>query len=582
MTKRTNMGTRFQPIYDIATLCAQKGLTDAVLCPGSRCAPLTLAFTRHAKINCRTISDERSAAFIALGIAQQLKRPSILVSTSGTAAYNFAPAVAEAFFSKRSLVIFTADRPTEWIGQQDGQTIYQTDIFGKHVKGSFQLPQEYDHPDNAWAINRMVNEAINLSQQEPKGPVHINVPFREPLYPSNEETISFSEQVRNIDERVAIPLPDEGFHKVITTSWMTSPRVLIVAGQMDWNEELLTAVAELINKHNVPVVGDVISNLHGISHVIRHADLFLAGRSGESLNHLRPELLITIGESTISKNVKHFLRKNPVAIHWHVQTAGDVADVYQSITHVFRTSALAFLKLLTTLSLPDDVQSERNAYTDTWYSEEENTKKVLEKFVEEASSGEIRFVDQVIKSLPASCNLHLANSMSVRYANMIGLGRNQRDVKVFANRGTSGIDGCTSTCVGHTLSGEDQNVLITGDLAFFYDRNAFWHNYKMPGMRVVVVNNHGGIIFKMIDGPGDAPEADEYFVTRQRLSAQHLCTEFGLQYYACNDADTGTSKLRDFFEKSENAKIAEYESDQNANKALLDELKSKIKKSYES
>lgn len=576
------MATRFQPIYDIATLCAQKGLTEAVLCPGSRCAPLTLAFTRHPKINCKTISDERSAAFIALGIAQELKRPGILVSTSGTAAYNFAPAVAEAFFSKRPLIVFTADRPTEWVGQQDGQTIYQADIFGKHVKRSFQLPQEYEHPDNVWAINRMVNEAINLSQQEPKGPVHINVPFREPLYPANGEAISFSDQVRNIEERVAIPLPDESLRNAVSPLWTTSSRVLIVAGQMDWSEEHLESIGVLINKQHIPVVGDVISNLHGIDDVIRHADLFLAGRSHESLNILRPELLITIGESTISKNVKVFLRKNPATIHWHIQIAGDVADVYQSVTHVFRTSVPAFIRLLTSFSLFGDIQAGRKAYTDKWRTEEEHTKKVLKEFIEGTSTGEIRFVEQVIRTLPTSCNLHLANSMSVRYANMIGLSSHQRNVKVFANRGTSGIDGCTSTCVGHALSGKEQNILITGDLAFFYDRNAFWHNYKMPGMHVVVVNNHGGIIFKMIDGPGDAPEADEYFVTRQRLSAKHLSAEFGLQYYAFKDAENSSSTLRDFFEKSENAKIVEYESDQNANKALLDELKSKIKKSYES
>ena len=177
------MTSRFQSIYDIAALCAKKGLTQAVLCPGSRCAPLTLAFTRHPDISCRTISDERSAGFIALGISQQTKQPAILLCTSGTAAYNFAPAVAEAYFSKRPLIVFTADRPVEWVGQQDGQTIYQTDIFGKHVKKSYQLPQEYDHADNQWAIVRIVNEAINLSRQEPPGPVHINAPFREPLYP---------------------------------------------------------------------------------------------------------------------------------------------------------------------------------------------------------------------------------------------------------------------------------------------------------------------------------------------------------------------------------------------------------------
>ena len=178
---------RLQPIYDIAELCARKGLVNAVLCPGSRCAPLTVAFTRHPKITTRTFSDERSAGFIALGMAQQSGSPTVMVCTSGTAAYNFAPSVAEAYFSQTPLIIFTADRPAEWIAQHDGQTIHQSEIFGKHVKESYQLPQEYDHADSQWAINRIVNEAINISLEEPRGPVHINAPFREPLYPERSE-----------------------------------------------------------------------------------------------------------------------------------------------------------------------------------------------------------------------------------------------------------------------------------------------------------------------------------------------------------------------------------------------------------
>ena len=184
--------SRFQSIYDIAQLCAKKGLSKAVLCPGSRCAPLTLAFTRHPDIQCKTFSDERSAGFVAMGLSQSSGEPTVLVCTSGTAAYNFAPAVAESFFSKIPLIVLTADRPTEWIGQLDGQTIYQTGIFGKHVKGSYQLPQEYEHPDNGWAINRIVHYAINLACQAPRGPVHINAPFREPLYGTSTEVFSYS------------------------------------------------------------------------------------------------------------------------------------------------------------------------------------------------------------------------------------------------------------------------------------------------------------------------------------------------------------------------------------------------------
>ena len=156
-----------QSIYNIAEICAQKNVKEVVISPGSRSAPLTLAFARHPEINTRTISDERSAAFIALGIAQQTKQTSALVCTSGSAAYNYAPAVAEAYYQQIPLLILTADRPPEWIDQQDGQTIRQEGIFGKHVKRSFVLPVDDGYEDTAWFIERTISEAINLTQEKP-------------------------------------------------------------------------------------------------------------------------------------------------------------------------------------------------------------------------------------------------------------------------------------------------------------------------------------------------------------------------------------------------------------------------------
>ena len=192
------MNVRLQPIYDIAELCAQKGVTQAVICPGSRCAPLTLALVRHGDITVRTFSDERSAAFIATGIAHETQAPALLLCTSGSAAYNFAPAIAEAYFQQLPLIVFTADRPKEWIDQHDGQTIRQPGIFGSHVKKSFTLPEDYGHPDAVWYLHRTVNEAINLANEEPKGPVHINVPLREPLYPVGSEKIAYSNNLKVI------------------------------------------------------------------------------------------------------------------------------------------------------------------------------------------------------------------------------------------------------------------------------------------------------------------------------------------------------------------------------------------------
>ena len=194
-----------QAVYNIAEICARHGITDVVLSPGSRSAPLTLAFARHPAFagRVRVVPDERAAAFIALGMAQATRRPVVLVCTSGSAGLNYAPAVAEAFFQQIPLLILTADRPPEWIDQLDGQTIRQQDLYGRHAKGTFDFPVDTTHPDAKWFSERIINEAINLSQAAPAGPVQVNVPLREPFYPKAGEEMKYEQDVSIFSERAA-------------------------------------------------------------------------------------------------------------------------------------------------------------------------------------------------------------------------------------------------------------------------------------------------------------------------------------------------------------------------------------------
>lgn len=575
--------TRLQPIYDIAELCAQKGLTQAILCPGSRCAPLTLAFTRHPSIATRTISDERSAAFIALGIAQQTQQPTVLVCTSGSAAYNFAPAIAEAFFQEVPLVVFTADRPKEWIDQWDGQTIRQNNIYGGHVKKSFQLPEDYDHSDTQWYINRSVNEAINLSREFPCGPVHINVPLREPFYPAKGEKFQFSETVRVISENILTTSLTNAEKQESAESFVGFSKVMVLAGQQEYNDALIKLVERFSRKYHVAVVGDVISNFHGFENTIRFADSFLGQSSKTVQESLQPELLITFGKSVISKNVKQFIRNHKPLEHWHIQPAGTVPDTFQSLTRVIRSSVENFFESLLAAEPAGKFENQKKSnYFHLWQAEEHRTQRSHADFFQEASFAEISVLKEIIQSLPLRCNLHLSNSMAVRYANMIGLTQQQKGVHVFANRGTSGIDGCTSTAVGNALTSDVPTVLITGDMAFFYDRNAFWHNYNLPNLHIVVVNNQGGIIFEMIDGPGDLPESEEYFVTQQKLTAKNLAEEFGTSYILLDTLKKTKNSLKDFFNFEGTVKILELKSDPNEAKEAFNKFKLTIKKGYDS
>ena len=570
------------PIYDIAQLCSVKGICQAILCPGSRSAPLTLAFTQHSKINSRTFSDERSAAFIALGIAQQTSMPVVLVCTSGSAAYNFAPAIAEAFFQQIPLLVFTADRPSEWIDQLDGQTIRQKNIYGVHVKKSFELPQDYERTDSQWHINRIVNEAINLSQEYPKGPVHINAPFREPLYPAKDVTFSFNKDIRVIEASAGRPTLSAETIDVLQGRLSSFTKILILGGQHDFDEGLLNSIEKFSKHQSSPILADIISNLHPLKNAVTHADVFL-GQCGESVKRsLQPELLITFGKSVISKQVKLFLRQHQPTEHWHIQPGGYVADTFQNLTTTILVEPEHFFEAVDSAKGAQSFENQkRENYFRLWEAEEHRTARSSETFFSKSTLGELHIVDQIIRSLPSRCNLHLANSMSVRYANIIGLNAAMKGIHVFSNRGTSGIDGCTSTATGHALSSEVPNFLITGDMAFFYDRNAFWHNYALPNLHVLVLNNHGGIIFNMIDGPGDMKESSEYFVTHQKLTAQHLCTEFDFDYLKPDSLKKMKNTLKDFFEFNGRTKILEIESSQELNKKLFDDFKNAIKKGYE-
>ncbi len=574
--------SRYQPIYDIAELCAAKNINQAVLCPGSRCAPLALAFVRHPKINTRTFSDERSAAFIALGIAQQTLQPAILLCTSGTAVYNFAPAIAEAYFSQVPLIIFTADRPSEWIAQHDGQTIHQMEIFGKHVKKSFQLPQDYDHHDSLWAINRIVNDAINLSLQEPCGPVHINAPFREPLYPDKNETIVFTDNIRVMREQHASYDLSEEQKKDIKAAWPKYTKILIVGGQYDYDDQFIHALNSFNKHHHIPITGDIITNLHPIENLVRHADIFLEQAKESVKKSLQPDLLITFGKSVLSKHLKLFLRKHTPKAHWHIQPAGVAADPFQSITQIFHIAPRSFFDFLTSISSIENFESQKqNNYQKLWEIAERKVIRSIENFFPQSELAELEVVYEVLKNLPTNCNLHLANSMSVRYGNLIGLEAHKNNVKVYSNRGTSGIDGCSSTAVGHCLTNDNANILITGDLAFFYDRNAFWHNYPLPNLRIVLLNNHGGLIFKMIDGPASVPESDEYFVTKQKLTAKKLCEDFEFAYLKLDNRRKLKNLLKDFFDFDGNTKILELESNAATNKNIFDNFKQQIKDCYD-
>lgn len=571
----------YQAIINIAEILAQHGIKQVVLSPGSRCAPLTIAFVRHPEITTRTITDERSAAFIAMGMAQQLNEPVALLCTSGSAGLNYYPAIAEAYYQQIPLLVLTADRPPEWIDQADGQTIRQRDMYANHIKASYELPADYSHPDAVWQIERTVNEAINLCRAYPPAPVHINLPFREPLYPPKDFEMIFDKNVRIIKEIQSQPTLSESTWEEILNEWKQAEKILVVGGQ-DRLDKLLLAKLKVLN---LTTLNDIISNLHYLENKINFQDIFLAKKEiQEELG--KADLLITFGKSVISKNLKQYLRNYKPKQHWHIQEAGNVPDTFKNLTKIIRCKpSYFFLNMDEKQQINDLTKENRANYQKSWQEINTSISNKIYPFFENqvlisSSFSELEVVFEVL--FWAYDNIHLANSMTVRYANYLQYDKPKDFTRhfesnylseFFCNRGTSGIDGCLSTAVGHALANpEKMNVLIIGDLAFFYDRNGLWHNYLPENLRIIVLNNHGGNIFKMIDS-GGMPEAEEYFVTKQTLTAERTALDAGMEYFYANNRTDFQEIMKTFFEKSGKAKLLEIETDSETNMKVLNEYK---------
>ena len=566
-----------QPIVNIAELLYQKGITHVVVSPGSRSAPLTLAIARHPHLSVRVMADERSAGFVALGMAQQSRRPVAVICTSGSAVYNLAPAVAEAFFQQVPLVLLTADRPHEWLHQQDGQTIDQAGIFGAQVKRSYDLPADYAHADARWFIERSVNEAVSLSHLYPAGPVHLNVPLREPFYPAPDESFTYG-PVRVIEVLDSQPmLTTETWHGLLR-EWEQTERILIAVGQLPHTPALLTVLRQLSEEFGVPVVGEITANLPKNDVFITHSDTFLSGLGTHTHEGLQPDLLITIGNSFLTRNLKTFLRQDttentPLRRHWHIQPGIDrITDSFQSLTTLIPAEPLAFLeKLFADLDYQrflqgDDDEEDTHTFLNHWQTLDRQATRLIEQTLAPSTDAltDWSAVRAVLEQLPEESCLHLANSMPVRYANLSGVSEHQF-IQVSANRGVSGIDGCLSTAVGAALLTDQLVTLLIGDVAFFYDRNALWSAPVPPNLRIVLLNNDGGHIFRMIDGPGRQPELETYFETPHGYTARNTASDAGIAYHTCDSLNALGSLLPDFFQAGESAKLLEVTTDKHAN-----------------
>ncbi|TDE17749.1 2-succinyl-5-enolpyruvyl-6-hydroxy-3-cyclohexene-1-carboxylic-acid synthase [Dyadobacter psychrotolerans] len=566
-----------QPIIDLAEICYAHGLRHVVLSPGSRSAALTLAFSRHGGFQIHPVMDERSAGFIALGMAQQLKIPVVVLCTSGSAAYNLAPAIAEAYFQHIPLLILTADRPKEWIHQHDGQTIYQSELYGKHVKKSYEFSSDYGNDDVAWSVNRIGNDAINLASALSYGPVHINVPIREPFYPTGSENLVPSEKVRIVKRApVEKVLSTKMWHELLN-EWDDASKILIVGGQHPKSDRLNKALSRISEELDVPVVGDSISNLEGSDQFIYHQDLILLL---ENSQELAPDLLVTYGLSLMSKELKTFLRNHPAVCHWHIGEDNIWTDPIKTVTRQLAVSDEYFFenlfeKIDYQLFVQNSDSENDSSFLAKWLSKSAIVRVNIENYLLNLSKiNDLTSIDIVIKSLKSNSQLHIGNSMPIRYVN--ALGKSNALTGVFCNRGTSGIDGCVSTTIGAAMVNNTPTVLLVGDVAFLYDRNGLLINTLPSNLKIIVLNNGGGNIFRMIDGPAKLPELGSYFETKHGFNAKRTAEDSGLFYIAVHDLKSLHKNLTVFLDHTD-ISLMEIFTDPAHNADVWKGLKSRIR-----
>ncbi len=545
-------------VRDLVEVLAQKGVKHIVLSPGSRNAPLIISFNRHPAFTCYSVVDERSAAFFALGIAQQTKDPVVICCTSGSAALNYAPAIVEAYYQKIPLLVLTADRPTEWIDQMDGQTIRQSKLYLNYSKGSFDLPLKVNNDDDRWYAQRIANEAIELTQFPEPGPVHINIPFKEPLYGLKDYS---EEKLPKLFEttKTLLELPDSEIAE-LKEEWKSYNRVLLITGLLHPNEVLNEVLNDISNQKNVAILTETTSNVFG-KYFNRSIDRVIAGIEGDEVDYV-PDLLVTIGGPVVSKKVKAFLRENKSKAHWHINASNDTVDTYQSLTRIIPVSPEKVLKFFTGIEVNSD-------YRDKWLGKDSSLQKVYNQFIKEIEFCDLKVFETVLNKIPQESQLQLGNSTVVRYSNLFDQPF-QNKLRCFSNRGTSGIDGTLSTAVGAASATQKLTTVITGDLSFFYDSNALWITPFPQNLKIILINNKGGSIFRIIDGPSNIDELEPFFEAKHDLKAEYIAKTFGLDYTFCdNEADLDESLKGLYFYKKDKASLLEVSTENQLNPEIL-------------
>jgi 2-succinyl-5-enolpyruvyl-6-hydroxy-3-cyclohexene-1-carboxylate synthase len=538
---------------------AHHGIQKVVLSPGSRNAPFAIAFDAHPPIQTLVVHDERAAAFIALGWAEQSQTPVAICCTSGSACLNYYPAIAEAYYRNIPLLALTADRPSKWINQGDGQTIVQAEVFKNHCHAYLAFDEDLFTYNEA---NSMQISSFLARLSHPwKGPVHLNIGLNEPLYglaPIREFDFQAIQEAK-----APQILPD--------FSLLNGKKIMVLVGQMEPNPSLEIWLAQLAAKSNVVVLVENTSNLQNelFNHCI---DRSLNGFESTDPNY-QPEVLISFGGAIVSKRIKAFLRQIKLEVHWRISHDFPQMNTYGTLSAHLPLEPSYFVETL----LRHNLQLQNINFSGKWKALDYRAKDQLAFFkTDELYLHDFDIFNCLQEVLNGPLQLHLANSSVVRYAQLFDP---LKDVVYYSNRGTSGIDGSVSTAVGAAIaSPEKKHLLICGDTSFIYDSNALWTSPFPKNLKIIIIQNHGGGIFQIIPGPANSPLREKYFEATHAHAPGKIAEGYGFKVQYLSEKSKLETVVSAFLETKDGPQILEITTEQHLNAQVLKDFFNFVKK----
>lgn len=532
------MYSNLKSVQILVAMLKKKNIKNIVISPGNSHNAIVRSIEEDGFFKTYNIVDERSAAFFALGIIQELKEPVAICCTSGTATDNYMSGVTEAFRRKMPLIVITGDKNPYYLAQLEDQMIDQVNLFKTNTKYSVTLPIIKDSKDE-WYCNRLLNEAFLEMNHHGVGPVHINVPIEEGMLAINNDFTTTELPDVNVIERIDNKTNQNKVEEIFKK--LKEKKILIVYGQdNNISEKRKKAIEKISENYNCVISVDKLSNLH-CKGSIETSKASLGAKMDGKFAELLPDVVITLA-GNVAWDGKFSLKgfKNNFE-SWLVNDDGKVQDYYKNLTTVFEMTIDEFLNTMASYNIENN-----KSYYELW-------KKKTEEFtIPEFEYSNLYIVQKLMKKIPENSVLNIGNSTIIRLAQFFDL---KDSIQVYCNRGVNGIDGCMSTFIGQAATSDKMNFLMIGDLTFFYDMNALWNRYVGKNVRIMLNNNSGAALFHFNQGLNKYPTLNENVAAEHDAVAKGWAESRGIKYLSATNKEEFDKNLEEFLNPNSDTPI---------------------------